>query len=245
MKHKETLQNGENIVHRLGENFSMARDSRNRRVRSIQIRNGRYYALLWSDLGSGKKGTRRFPLFDELGNPCCNLKDAQESLELLKYTKRTGELPSIGRKPSLAAAIDEYLASDSYKSKAPATQYKEKNSLQLWKAVLGDSAKLESIATHHLSGYKALRRKGGMIGGKKREPAHQRTIQLEFLMLRNLLKYCKSERQWLAKITDFPVWRRLEIPLPPRRPLLSPDAFQILLESCHGLKNGVQLEAIL
>jgi hypothetical protein len=43
--------------------FMPVRDSRNRRVRGLYQRNGRYYAQLWVDCGYGKKSPRRFPLF--------------------------------------------------------------------------------------------------------------------------------------------------------------------------------------
>jgi hypothetical protein len=41
------------------------RDSRNRLVRGLYQRNGRYYAQLWVDRGYGKKSARRFPLLDK------------------------------------------------------------------------------------------------------------------------------------------------------------------------------------
>ena len=41
--------------------FTPARDSRNRRVPGLYIRNGRYYCQLWVDRGDGRKSARRFP----------------------------------------------------------------------------------------------------------------------------------------------------------------------------------------
>jgi hypothetical protein len=41
--------------------FTQARDSRNRKIPGLWVRNGRYYACLWIDRGDGKKSARRFP----------------------------------------------------------------------------------------------------------------------------------------------------------------------------------------
>jgi hypothetical protein len=45
--------------------FIPARDSRNRRIPGLIVRNNRYYAQLWVDVGNGKKVARRFPLKDD------------------------------------------------------------------------------------------------------------------------------------------------------------------------------------
>ena len=235
----------QSTVHKSAGKFIGAKDSRNRRVKGLQIRNDRFYALLWSDIGGGKKGARRFPLLDSEGNPCQTLNDAKEALEIMRHTRRTGDLPSVGRKPNMAAAVAEYLESETLKGKSESTQGKEDRALQMWKSFLGESARLDSIATHHISGFKALRRKGGMIAGKKREPASLRTVQIEFMILGNFLRFCKSERNWITRLPDFPEWRRMEIPTPPRRPLISPEGFHALLDGCAGLKNGVQLSDLL
>jgi len=56
--------------------FTAARDSRNRRISGLAIRNGRFYAVLWADRGDGRKCTRRFPLLDESHGPITNLTSA-------------------------------------------------------------------------------------------------------------------------------------------------------------------------
>ena len=43
------------------------RDSRNRRVPSLYVRNGRYYGQLWVEQGDHKKTARRFPLLKNDG----------------------------------------------------------------------------------------------------------------------------------------------------------------------------------
>ena len=59
--------------------FMPVRDSRNRRVRGLYQRNGRYYAQLWVDCGYGKKSPRRFPLLTPENLPACTLQEAKEA----------------------------------------------------------------------------------------------------------------------------------------------------------------------
>src|SRR6266403_4689078 len=85
-----------------GAEFTPARDSRNRRVPGLYLRNGRYYCQLWVDLGNGKKGARRFPLVDGDNQPVRSLPAAKEALEIKRHERRENKLPSAGRKPLFA-----------------------------------------------------------------------------------------------------------------------------------------------
>src|ERR1044071_72357 len=82
--------------------FIPAKDSRNRRVPGLYVRNGRYYALLWADTGNGKKAPRRMPLFDSDQQPARTLTAAKQALEIKRQQRRENKLPTAGRKPSLA-----------------------------------------------------------------------------------------------------------------------------------------------
>jgi hypothetical protein len=75
------------------------RDSRNRRVRGLYQRNGRYYAQLWVDCGYGKKSPRRFPLFTPDNSPARTLQEAKEALEVKRHERREDALPLLGRAP--------------------------------------------------------------------------------------------------------------------------------------------------
>src|SRR5215470_5310146 len=79
--------------------FIPARDSRNRRIPGLYLRNGRYYGQLWSDAGNGKKTARRFALKDGDNEPVRTLKDAREALEVRRHDRREHRLPTPGRKP--------------------------------------------------------------------------------------------------------------------------------------------------
>jgi len=230
-------------VHEDGK-FTAATDYRKRRVKGLQIRNGKYYAQLWVELPNGKKSARRFALLDEEGEPCTSVVKAQASMDALRHKLKSGKAAAIGKKPNLEAAVAEYLESQSYLSKAPETRSKESRCLEFWVDRLGPNARLETIGKQHVANYKECRLKGGLFAGTRLEPAHPRTAQIDMLIFRNFLKYAE-ERNWIAEIPSFPKWRRMEIPKPPKRSLLDPNQFNTLIESCSGHKNGPQMKDLL
>jgi len=85
--------------------FIPVRDSRNRRLRGLYQRNGRYYAQLWVDRGYGKKSARRFPLFTSDNLPARTLREAKEALEIKRHERREDTLPLIGHKPIFGSTV--------------------------------------------------------------------------------------------------------------------------------------------
>ena len=83
--------------HRAGQ-FIAVRDSRNRRVPGLYVRNCRYYGQLWVDGGNGKKTARRFPLLNDSGTPAANLGEAKQAFEIKRHERREGALPTGGFK---------------------------------------------------------------------------------------------------------------------------------------------------
>lgn len=68
-----------------GAQFIAARDSRNRKIPGLQIRNGKYYGYLWTETEAGKRTPRRFSLTNEgNGLPCPNIADAKTALEIFR-----------------------------------------------------------------------------------------------------------------------------------------------------------------
>ena len=218
--------------------FTPARDYRNRRVKGLQVRNGRFYALLWTLKEDGRKGSRRFPLFDESKEPCRSLVNAQKALEILRTDRREGNLPSGGRKPGLTAAVQEYLHSTDHTSKAENTRDKEVRSLDLWTRHLGWETRIDAITQQMISGFKSRRLTGGKIGGKELKPSHPRTVHNDFVAFRNFLRYAKAEKGWIKTIPEFPEWKRKEIPKPKRRALIEPEKFKALIECCRAKHEG-------
>ena len=109
--------------------FIPARDYRNRRVPGLYLRNGRFYAVLWTDRGDGRKGARRFPLYDADLQPIRTLAQAKDALMALRQSDRQQELPIGGLKPEFDQFALEYLNLASTRAKQPRTQEKEKAAL--------------------------------------------------------------------------------------------------------------------
>src|SRR4029450_9944645 len=108
-----------------GPQFIPAVDSRNRRVPGLCIRNGRYYAQLWIDLGYGKKSSRRFPLHDEHQQPIRSLSEAKEALISLLERRKKNALPQRGKRPTFATFASHYLQMASTRQKRKRKQDKE------------------------------------------------------------------------------------------------------------------------
>jgi len=235
--------------------FIAVRDYRNRRVKGLQERNGRFYAVLWAVKEDGRKGARRFSLVDENREPCRSLTAAQKALERLKQERREGALPSGGRKPGLKDAVQEYLSSNLHKDKAENTRDKEVRSLDLFVRHFGWETRMDAITTQMISGFKSRRLEGGKIGGLVRKPAHPRTVEHDLVALRNFLQFAVEEKKWITKKPDFPKWGRKGIPKAKRRALIEPEKLLQLIQCCRerhphskiagedtlNIKNGDQL----
>jgi len=228
--------------------FMAARDSRNRRVPGIATRNGRFYAVLWADRGDGRKGARRFPLVDESGATITTLNAAKEALDVLKSKRRENALPAAGRKPSFEAYAAEYLALASTQEKRGATRAKERDALARWNAHLA-GVRIDRIITPMIKAFLELRLRGCRLTGKAYEPASPRTVSLDFIALRNVLKAAIDA----GHVRELPRFPRLKTPEPPRRHLITPAEFDRLLACCLSTKpngepltkNGEQLRDLL
>jgi hypothetical protein len=113
------------------------RDSRNRRVRGLYQRNGRYYAQLWVDCGYGKKSPRRFPLFTPDNSPARTLQEAKEALEVKRHERREDALPLLGRKPIVGDYCDAYFEKARVQRKRPGTIENERQAIVRWRSHLG------------------------------------------------------------------------------------------------------------
>ena len=253
MKSPESSERKGSKIH--AGQFIPARDYRNRRVKGLQERNGRFYALLWVVKEDGRKGARRFPLFDKDREPCRSLTTAQVALEILKQERREGTLPSGGRKPGLKAAVQEYLESSMHKGKAENTRDKEVRSLDLFVRHFGWETRLDAITTQMISGFKSRRLEGGRVGGLTRKAAHPRTVEHDLVALRNFLQFAVDEKKWITKKPDFPKWGRKGIPKAEKKALIEPAKFLQLIQCCRqrhphskitgenslNIKNGDQI----
>ena len=221
------------------------RDSRNRRVPGLYLRNGRFYGLLWAEgKTTGKKTARRFPLQNEAGEPCRSLVEAKEAFERLKGNRRENALPLAGRKPGFSAWADMYLGLEATRSKRAGTLENERQAIKRWKDHFG-ATPLDRISTPMIHGYRERRLAGGEVAGRILKPASPRTVELDFTILRNVLA-AAIEAGHLRALPAFP---KLRVPEAARREIVKPAEFERILAAClaHGpnglpiTKNGAQL----
>jgi integrase len=217
--------------------FIAAVDSRNRRVPGLCTRNGRYYAHLWIDLGNGRKSARRIPLIDENKEPIRSLEKAKDSLISLREQRKRNALPQRGHRPKFADFAAQYLQMASTRQKRKRTQEKEEAAIEIWKAHLGQ-VRLDQISTPMIKDFVEKRLNGGRLRGKYYQPAAPRTVALDMIALRNVLK-AAIDSDYIRELPRFP---RVKVPPPPRRPLLTPEQFEKLLNCCFATKeNGERL----
>jgi len=204
--------------------FTAARDSRNRKVKGLLVRNGRFYAQLWVDRGDGKKTARKFPLRLEDGGAVLTLTAAQAALDDLRQSRKNDKLPAPGRKPSLADYIDRYFAKPTIQQKRPNTLEAEKVCLDAWKKELG-SLRVDLVRTPHISAFldKLL------AGGRK-----ARTGNIYLTSLRNVLRSAKRD----GLVREIPDIERLTQEPPPKRRLVTLSEVESLLAAAAKEKNG-------
>ena len=233
-----------------GAQFMAVRDSRNRRVPGLCTRNGRFYAVLWVDRGDGRKEVRRFPLLDADEEPIRALTAAKEAFDLLKGKRIEEKLPKAGRKPLFAAFAKEYLGMASTRAKKSGTQENESQAIARWTAHLG-GFRLDAIKTPIINRYAELRQRedGCVLARKHFKTAHPRTVSLDLVALRNVLRAAEDA----GHLDDLPKFPKIAKVAPPRRPLISPVQLDKLLAGCMATdedgtpvsKNGEQLRDFL
>jgi hypothetical protein len=214
--------------------FMAARDSRNRRVSGLATRNGRFYAVLCVDRGDGRKGVRRFPLADANEEPIRMLAAAKDGLDLLKAKRVEQRLPTAGRKPLFADFAKDYLGMASTRAKKPGTLENETQALSRWTAHLG-GFRLDAIKTPIVKSYveKRQRADGCTLEGKHYKTASVRTVALDLVALRNVLRSAEDT----GHLSELPRFPKVGKVAPPRRPLISPAQLDTLLAACRAKKE--------
>lgn len=228
--------------------FIAATDWRNRKIPGLYQRGDRFYGQLWIEKMDGRKTARRFALEDQDGNPCRTVTDAKTAFDRLKNDRRENKLPALGHKPGFDSFAAEYLTMQSTRNKKPRTQVNEAQAIERWKAHLAN-VRIDRITTPMIKGYAEARQRGCKLAGKAFAPAHPRTVALDCIVLRQVLK-AAADAGHLREMPRFP---KIEIPPPPRRSLISPAGFDRLLACCLANKpdgkpvtlNGEQLRDFL
>jgi hypothetical protein len=207
--------------------FIPVRDSRNRRVRGLYLRNGRYYAQLWVDHGYGKKSARRFPLLTPDNLPARTLQEAKEALEVKRHERREDALPLLVRKPIFGDYCDAYFEKARVQRKRPGTIENERQAIGRWRSHLGH-LRIDKITTPMITGFLEKRLKGGAFGGRKLEPVSQRTANLDLMALRNVLKAAVDD----GYLRDLPKMKMMDEPPTPKRQLLMPGRIRSIDRGC-------------
>lgn len=217
--------------------FTTVRDSRNRRVPGLYIRNGRYYAQLWADRGDGKKTARRFPLLTADKVPVQNLIEAKEAMDVLRSVRRQNELPKAGRKPTFSDYAEVYFSKATVNKKRAGTLENEKQAVARWKSWLGH-VRVDRIETSLIAGFVDARLKGGTFGGRVLKPVSERTANLDVLMLRNVLNAAMDD----GHLQKLPAFKALKAAPSAEKRLITPTEFNRLIEAAGTCsKNGIQL----
>jgi len=198
----------ENTGRNHGAHFTAVMDSRNRKIRGLWVRNGRYYAQFRMP---GEKSARKVPLLKKEGGDAVSVESYSEALaarDELLHTRRHGKpMTPRGRKPLLADAVAEYIrhhrslaqrdedrrteqsrtnvehrgAVEEHDDapKKLTTVRKEELILELWRQHIGNIA-LDRITKAHVTTYL----ENILESGKKK-----RTRNIHLSILRNLLNH--------------------------------------------------------
>ena len=191
---------------------------------------------------------RRFSLVGPDGTPARTLTAAKDALEGLRGRRRENTLPQSGRKPSFEAFALEYLDMASTRAKRPATRKKETDAFNLWRTHLA-GVRVDRITTPMIKTFSEMRLRGCQIGGKSFHAASGRTVMLDLIALRNVLK-AAIDAGHLRELPRFP---KMKTEPPARRQLITPAEFDRLLACCLSrkatgeplTKNGEQLHDFL
>jgi integrase len=218
--------------------FTSARDSRNRRVPGLYLRNGRYYGQLWVDLKNGKKGPRRFPLVDGDNEPIRTLQAAKDAIDTKRHERRERKLPAIGRKPLFSDYCEIYFGKATVQRKRAGTIDNERQAIKRWRDYLGH-VRIDHIGVPAIAAYVDKRLKGGVFAGKKLDAVSERTVNLDLLVLRNVLNAAIDD----GHLRELPRIKMLEEGPVRKRPLVTPDQFAALLTAARSAckKNAIEL----
>lgn len=203
--------------------FTQARDSRNRKVRGLWIRNHKFYLQMRV---AGENSPRRIPLEAQ------NLTAALEEVADWKRDRREQKLPTRGLKPIFSDYCREYL--DFYTQaketgKRASTINRERSSLEMWMEHF-KNLRIDKIAKPQIVKFIEKRLKKG---------TKPRTVNLDVIALRSVLKRARDAGCITSLATDG--LKPLKV-IAAKKPLLTPGQlatfFEAIPQACE--KNAKQ-----
>jgi len=203
-------------------------DDRKRRVRGLWRRNDWFYArLVTVDAFTGRKSTKRVRL-----ETARTVAEARIALQDLQKDRRDHNLPVLKRSPRLAEYWEKYFSfyASVKDAKRDSTLHREKSARRNWLKHLGE-IRLNEITRAHLNGYIAQRQ----AEGKK-----PRTVNLDMIALRNVLK--RAVDDGLLKALPMENLRPLKVDQV-KRPLLTASQLKRLYAAAAALAMSGQMLA--
>lgn len=210
--------------------FTKILDGRKQPIRGLWKRNDRFYAqLTFEDAATGVKRTRRVPLLDKDGAAVQSVAEAKSALEKLRTQRADNSLPVLSRTPKFSDYADGYLAFvHSGALKKQGTIYEEKTKIKMWKAHLG-SLRLHQIKPAHVSAFIAQRL------AKKRS---KRTVKLDVIALRNVLKHARDVDQHIQHLPIPPGLNRQLRSATTKRQLFTHEQLEKLCAAAFGTRTN-------
>lgn len=210
--------------------FLKVLDGRKQPVRGLWQRGSRFYAQLSvEDFTTGQKRVRRVPLVNSEGNPVETVAQAIAELNRLRTQRSDDALPQLGRTPTFSDYADAYIATikTGVGTKKPNTIAKEESTLALWKNHLG-GIRLDKIRPAHVAGFMKKRLANDMS---------RRTVKLDIIALRNVLKQARDVDQHITELPVPPGINRELKSTPPKRELFTPAELETLCAAAMDKKT--------
>jgi integrase len=190
MKSDATARNVANSIvtnsHHSSAQYGKVFDQRKRRIRGLWERNGAFYAQLTvTDEETGKKTVRRIRLEDGDCNPVGTISEAVKVMNKLKVRREENELNLAPKRTAhFADYSQQYLEyCVSLENKTKNTIHRERTSVNALAKILGE-LRLREITKAVAMRYMAARKRDGMSS---------RSINLEIVTLRNVLRHAVAE----------------------------------------------------
>jgi len=219
-----------------GASFTKVVDGRKQPIRGLWQRNDRFYAqLALEDPNSGQKKTRRVPLTDKDGKAVTSVAEARDAMERLKVQRVDNSLPVLKRTPKFSEFVETYLAhiqsGTVEKMKRATTIAKERAALLRWCESIG-ALRLDQVKRVHVNAFMAKRKAANMSN---------RTVNLDVIILRNVLKHAVDE----GHITLLPTLnlRPLKV-AQKKRTLFTPADLERLCAAAGGQRKNDQGEMV-
>jgi len=171
-------------------------DGRKQPIRGLwqSTASGKFYAqLAFEDSGTGAKITRRVLLVDKDTKPVATVAQAREAMVRLRVKRSDDDLPVLVRTPKFPDFVNTYLAfiTAGEGMKKPETIVNERSALRKWVEHLGE-IRLDKIRESHMNSFVAKRLNDGL---------NPRTVNLDIVTLRNVLKHARKER-WIKALPE-------------------------------------------